>query len=182
MAYTLSLTDTQVFTVVRAWIIAVLGTAVDPNNVVRVPTNRTAPPKTYPYITMTPVLKEQIAWPEPVVSNPVIQPQSVDFVMPTRYQIQLDAYGGTSGDIAQTLFSVFESPGAFDFYNANAIVGVYPLWADNPHQTPFVDGEAETELRWTMDINLQINPVVTTDIQTASQVSVTIINVDAAYH
>ncbi len=180
--YTLDTTDKNVFEILRSFILDTLGTAVAPDNVLRIPTNRVATPSTFPYITMFPVSKTQIAWPSVAVSDPVVQPQSEGLTMPTEYQIQVDAYGPTAGDLIQILHAVLQSPNAFDYFSNQTIKGVYPIHADAPRELPLVDGEAEYELRWVMDVHLQYNPTVTTAIQTASQAVVGIINVEATYH
>jgi hypothetical protein len=180
MSYTQDRSETDVFTILRAFIQNVIGSTIE---VVRVPTNRVPMPATYPYVTMTPIMKSMIAWANFAVSDPATQPQSEAITQSSRYRIQIDAYGPTSGDIIQMLFGVFQSPDAFDFFNSQTIVGVYPLYADTPNQSPLVDGEEEYEVRWMMDVFLQYNPTLTTTIQTASTVTVNpIINVEASYH
>ena len=180
--YTLDTTDKNVFEILRSFIIDTLGTAITADNVVRVPTNRVPSPNTYPYITLFPISKTQIAWPSTAISDPLVQPQTEGLMMPTEYQIQVDAYGPTAGDLIQLLHTVFQSPNAFDYFASQSTQGVYPILVDAPREMPFVDGEAEYELRWVMDVHLQYNPTLTTSVQTASTVQVGIINVEAAYH
>jgi hypothetical protein len=180
MAYTQDITDDTVFTQLRAFIMDALGTAV--TEVVRVPRNRTPMPKFYPFITMSPILKEKIMWPVSGVSDPAVQPQAGSLTAATRYQIQLDAFGATAGDVIQLLHTVLNGPSAFDFFNAQTPAGVYPLYADSPREASIVDEEAESVLRWIMDISLQFNPTLTSTIQTASTVVVNFVNVEASYH
>lgn len=180
MSYQLDLIDTSVFTALRAFILDTLGTAV--TEVVRAPVNRVPAPKNYPYIIMSPLSKTEIAWPSINISDPLVQPQSESITMPTEFAIQLDAFGPTAGDIMQMLYQTIQSPNAFDFFNTYSIQGVAPIYADAPNQAPFVDGEAEYEVRWIMRLRLQYNPTLTTAVQTASQAVVGIINVEATYH
>jgi len=174
------LTDTQVFTALRAFIIDTLGTNV--KEVVRIPTNRVPLPKDLPFITMSPTLKEQIRWPDATISDPATQPQSQSLNAAYRCQIQVDAYGSTSGELIQILSTVLQSEDAFDFFASYSIQGVFPIYADTPRQLPLVDSEAQYEVRLMMDVSLQYNPTVTTTVQTASTATVDIINVEAAYH
>ncbi len=174
MAYTQDLTEYQVFTELRTFILSVLGTAV--TEVVLLPANRVPMPKTYPFVTMSPLFKTQIERPTATFTA-----TTETVMMPTEYHIQLDAYGPTGGDIMQILFTVFNSGDAFDSFNAMTPVGIYPLYSEIPHQHPLVDEEAEYEVRWIMDVCLQYNPTLTTTAQTASTVAVGIISVEAAY-
>lgn len=180
MAYTLDRNDSAVFQVLGDFITSTLGGAVQ--SVVRGPVNRVASPSQYPYIVMSPVLKEEITRPQVTISDPATQPQTAATTMSTRYQIQVDAFGPTAGDLVQVLYAVMESGDAFDFFNAQATTGVYPLYAGAPQQAPFVDGEQQYEVRWTMDVSLQYNPTLTSSVQTASTVTANIINVEATYH
>jgi hypothetical protein len=179
MSYTQDVNEVDVYTVLKAFIVSVTG--LPTNAVLRIPTNRAPMPKTYPFITMSPVLKEQIMWPVVAVADPATQPQGRTITSATRYQIQVDAYGPTGGDLIQMLFTVLQSSDAFDFFSAQTTSGVYPLYATAPHQSPLVDEEAEYEVRWIMDVSLQCNPTLTTTVQTASTVAVTLINVEATY-
>lgn len=180
MSYTLDVLDANVFTVLGNFIASVTGLA--PGQVVRVPNNRVPMPKTYPFVTMSPVFQEMIHRPVASVSDPLVQPQSATLSQAIRYQIQVDAFGPTAGDVMQQIHGVFESPDAFDFFAGQAIQGVYPIYANSPHQAPLVDAEDEYEIRWIMDISLQYNPSLTTSVQTASTVTVGATNVEASYH
>jgi hypothetical protein len=56
--------------------------------------------------------------------------------------------------------------------------GVTPLYAEDPRQTPFTTAAAQFEDRWSVDIHLQINPVVQTPSQFADAVDLTVTDVD----
>ena len=170
MSYTQDLHEEDVFTVLRAFILDTLGAAV--NDVIRIPNNRVPMPKTFPFITLSERMKTQIHWPIPSISDPAVQPQTNSILSGIQYEIQVDAYGPTSGDLIQMLYTVLWSPAAFDFFNSQIIVGVCPLYPDPPHQAAIVDGEAEYELRWIMPVHLQYSPTLQTTIQTAATVTV----------
>ena len=180
MAYTLDVTEEDVFTVLRAFILNATGTSL--SAVVTGPINRAATPMVLPFVTMTPVLKEQLEFPHYTVSDPAAQPQVISTTMPTEFRVQLDFYGdSTASDAAQTVFSAFQDPAAFDFFSAQTIQGVYPLYVDSLSQAPMVTGEDSYEMRWMMQVNLQYNPSLSTTVQTASTLSVAVINVEATY-
>jgi hypothetical protein len=181
MSYTQDLSENDVFSALRAFILDTVGGLV--TEVVRLPANRVPMPKNQPYITMSPVLKDDIMRPVVAgISDPVSQPQSRSLTAATRYQIQIDVFGAGAGDLIQMLYTVWESPDAFDFFNALTPAGVYPIYATPPRQVPLVDDEDQYEVRWMMDVSLQYNPTLTNAVQTASTATVTLINVEASYH
>lgn len=179
MSYTLDVSEANAFTVIRAFILSVLGTAV--KSVIQVPSNRVPTPAAYPFMTMTTVMKEQIEFPTRAISDPAVQPQTVGSTMPTLLRVQVDAYGTGAGDIAQILFSALQDPASFEFFRAHTIQGVYPLYVEAPTQVPMVTAEDGYEVRWMMQINLQYNPTISTTIQTASALGVDVVNVEATY-
>jgi len=42
---------------------------------------------------------------------------------------------------------------------------VFPLYADDPRQMPFVNAENQVEERWVVDVVMQANPTVQTVMQ-----------------
>lgn len=181
MSYTQDINDDVVFTQLRAFILDALGIAIQSDSVIRIPTNRTAMPKTFPYITMFPVSKEQIAWPVATVSDPSTQPQTAYLRSSTLYDIQVDAHGTGGADALQILFVLFQASNAFEFFAEQTPHGVYPIQVSAPHQAPLVDGEAQYEVRWIMDVHLQYNPTLSSTTQTMDEVTVGVINVEATY-
>jgi hypothetical protein len=55
------------------------------------------------------------------------------------------------------------------------------LYAGDPRQVPFINGEAQWEERWTLDVALQANQTVQVSQQFADEVDAGLINVDATY-
>ena len=181
MTYVQDLTETDVFIVLRTVILEILGGAA--SEVIRVPTNRTPMPKVLPFITMYPLMKEQIAWPHTTTVSEQSVLRNKQITQAIQYTIQLDVYGPTAGDIAQTLWGVFQSADAYDLFAAQTPKGVYPISAETPRQVPMIDGESEYEVRWMLTVNLQYNPTLSTTVQTASTVTVqNVINVEATYN
>jgi hypothetical protein len=58
---------------------------------------------------------------------------------------------------------------------------VTPLYADDPKQVPFLNGEQQYETRWIVEAVLQVNPVVSVPQQFMDAASITLVEVDAAY-
>ena len=179
MTFTIDTRDSDVFTVLRAFIMDALGTAV--NDVIKVPANRASMPKLVPFITMAPLLKQEVHKPVVTTSAPP-GTQSSFTKTAIEFHIQLDAYGPTAGDLTSLLFGLLDSPEAFNFFASNTALAIRPLYAEAPHQAPLVDDEMQYDIRWSMRVCLQYNPILTTTpVQTASTVTVGTVNVEATY-
>ena len=94
--------------------------------------------------------------------------------------LQVDIHGPNSADTMQILNTLFRDQYAVDVF-ATTGYDVTPLYADDPIQTTFLNGEQQIEERWTIDAILQCNPVVTVPAQFMSAVEVTTISVEATY-
>lgn len=103
-------------------------------------------------------------------------------LQPTELTVQLDIHGPNSADNAQVISTLWRDGYAFDFMQAATDTDAAPLYMNDPRQTPFLNGEQQTEWRWVAEAVMQVNPVVETPQQFADMLSVSgIINVDAAY-
>lgn len=92
-------------------------------------------------------------------------------------QMALDFYGPQSQDWAVLVTTLWR-----DGYGVAQLAPVCaPLYADEEFQIALVDGEEQYEERWHVDAYLQYNPVTTTVQQSATALSVTLINVDEKY-
>lgn len=98
--------------------------------------------------------------------------QSTEFVM------QADVHGPSSGDNAQTISTLFRDGYAVDQLDST---GVTPLYADEPRQMPFITGADQYEDRWSVDLHMQIKPVVTVPQEYADSVDMTLVDVDVAF-
>jgi hypothetical protein len=96
----------------------------------------------------------------------------------TEFVMQCDVHGAASGDNAQTLATLFRDQYAVDQF---AGTGISPLYADDPRQTPFVTAANQYEDRWTVDLHMQIDPIVSVPQQYADQANVTVISVTEAF-
>lgn len=98
----------------------------------------------------------------------------------TQVSLQLDVHGPSSSDNAQIIMTLARDPFGVDFYKALG-TGIAPLYTSEPKQIPFLNGEQQYEDRWTIDLELQVNPIVTIKQEYARSVDVTLIEVDAEY-
>jgi len=226
----ISLTETQILTVLRSFLLAVLPPRTE---VVRGQTNRVPEPAGENFVVMTPILRERLAtnrtnyhdaaltgsatgqtltvtaveFGEIVIGAPLFGPGIRDGIyvasfgtgtggvgtyvlnapiMPvtgalyagtgqamqaTRVTVQIDVHGPESADNAQRIATLLRDEYACDFF-ADQRGDVAPLYASEPRQAPFLNGEKQIESRWTLDAVLQANPVVTTPQRFAGEVSI----------
>ena len=83
----------------------------------------------------------------------------------TRYTIQLDFYGQLSSQWAMETIALFRDEYSTEMFPSN----IQPLHADDAIQIPLITGEEKYEQRWSLKANLQYNPIITTDQQSALQ-------------
>jgi len=85
---------------------------------------------------------------------------SATSMQPIKMTIQLDVHGPLGGDNAQIISTLLRDTYGVDQF-ATSGFDVTPLYASDPKQLPFLNGEEQIETRWVVDAVLQCNPVVT---------------------
>lgn len=164
-----SILEADVFTALRTFILALVDCEV-----VRTQVNRVAMPKG-DFIAMTPMGSVQLE------TNAHTYGATSETVMrPTQYTIQVDCYGAKAGDRAQTLVTMLRDDYAVQSL-ASGGKDIAPLYADDAHQMPLIDGEQQYEARWTFNSVLQYNPAVTLTTETADTLTVGTVDVDRSY-
>lgn len=101
-------------------------------------------------------------------------------LQPVKFTVQLDIHGDLGADNAHIISTLFRDDYGVQLFKSSGF-DVTPLYATEAKQLPFLNGEQQIESRWTMDIVVQCNPVVTVPQQFADQLAINIINVDAIY-
>lgn len=97
----------------------------------------------------------------------------------TTYYYQVDAFGPLAPDYADIITVAWNSMyAATATQDAGAPYQV--LYADEPSQLNFTNGELQYEQRFTTKLYLQVNQAVTLPQQSSDQVPVTILNLDPA--
>lgn len=81
----------------------------------------------------------------------------------TKWRCQLDFYGPHAADNAQALATLFRSEFSVQLFRQTGGL-ISPLYCSDPLNTTFVNGQQQYEPRRTLDIQMQINPVVTTPL------------------
>ena len=100
---------------------------------------------------------------------------------PVKVTVQLDFHSanvGDSADMVATISTLFRSEIATASFDSSG-TGVWPLYADEAKQAPFINAEQQFETRWVLDAVLQSNQVVSWPLQFASAVTINFQPADA---
>jgi hypothetical protein len=101
-------------------------------------------------------------------------------LVPTKWTVQLDVHGPSSGDNAKKIEGLWFSEYAVDQF-ATSGFDVTPLYCGEARQVPFVNAESEYEERYVIEAAMQVNPVVSTPQQFFDQARVETIEVQSTY-
>ena len=180
MTITVSITEADVFTVLGNFLTQVLPTGVA---IVRGQVNRVPEPQGTNFVVMWPILTTRLEYNTDTYDSTA---QTKSMLQPIQMDIQLDVHGPASADNSQIITTLMRDDyGTQSFTDICTALGagieVQPLYAGNRSQMPFMDGEQQVEERWIIQVSLQANPVVVIPQQSATAVSVKLIEVDEAY-
>ncbi len=102
-----------------------------------------------------------LAQPTPLSGVPLAAGTAL-ITQPTRITIQVDVYGLNSANNVETVSTLFRDDYASLWFQRQgyAASGIGPLDIGQPRQMAFVDAEQNYEERWTVDLALQVNQVV----------------------
>lgn len=181
MTPTLSLTEDQTYTAVRK----VLMNLLPGVPIIVGQDNRVAEPDADDFVVMLITLQERLStnvvtYEDGLLVDPVNGLGKRFDLTPKKVTVQLDVHGPASSDNASIVASMWRSDYAVDAFIATGF-DVQPLYANEPHQSPFSNGEQQTEQVWICDAVVQCNPIVTTGQEFADTVTVGLINVDTKY-
>ena len=99
-------------------------------------------------------------------------------LQPTKVDIQLDVHGPNSADNTQIISTLFRDGYATRAFATDpAGLDLQALYADEPKQLPFVNGESQFEDRWVMTLCLQANQLVYVSQQFFDEVDVGLVEV-----
>jgi hypothetical protein len=178
MSASLSLTETQVLTALRSFLMLVLPTGTE---VVRGLDNRVPEPSGVNFVVMTPVLRARLETNTTTFQDnyPVSAGLRTD-LQPIKLTVQIDVHGPQAADNTQIITTLWRSEWATIQFAASGY-DVVPLYTDEPKQLPYLNGEQQVEIRWVIDAVMQTNPVVTTTQDFAASLVAGVISVDAEY-
>jgi hypothetical protein len=101
-------------------------------------------------------------------------------MQPTEFTAQIDIHGPSSADNAQRVTTLWRDEYAIlGFQEIGA--GIVPLYTSDPRQLAFTNAEQQYEDRWSVDLCMQINPVVTVTQQFADQLVATLYSVETVF-
>ena len=168
MAAVISITESQIFALFRAFFLTLVDCEVVQGQGNRVPMPQGD------FIIITP--GRGVPMGAPVQSYDASAAQTMSIAQPTEFRVAVDCYGAFSGDRARILSIATRSS-----YACDQLPGIAPLFVDDAVQFPLVDGEQQYEERWRFECVLQYTPSVTVPQQSMIAVTVGVLNVDATY-
>lgn len=183
-AGSLNLSEQVIHDALIAWLGGVVPSGMP---IIRTQVNR-APTPDQDYIAITPITRKRMAF---NLTNYQDQGAAggAQFISdPTEYRLQVDAYGAQSQEIAQAVAMLWRHESACAFFADYVIPGqsqpslsLAPLYASEPKQLPFLDGQDAWLWRWSVDLLMQVNFTLTLTQQFADALKADLISVDAVY-
>jgi hypothetical protein len=135
--------------------------------IIRAYDNGTAPP-TDPYVELTEILQVDIETPSQSYDGPN---QQLDVTAPKRIDIQVDIVGAAAGSQATAVQAVMRTAYAVSQFPP----GIAPLYCSDARPNPLITGEQQYDYRWTLTMTCQYNPVVSVPQQSATSLSLTVL-------
>ena len=140
--------------------------------------NRVPEPKEPNYIVFIPLRMPRLATNFEELAGAGLQRGLVRSVKQnTEVVFQLDVHGPQAFNNANRISTLFRSSYATDYFEGKGMP-IAPLFADDPRQAQFVDGEKQYEDRYIVEAHLQVNFTMTAVAQSARTLTVEIIDVE----
>lgn len=170
MTLPLSLTEEQILTGLRAFLLAVCPEGTE---VVQGQDNRVPMPAAANFIVMTPAQRVQLST---TATEYDASAGTKEVSRSTSLHFQLDIYGPSASDITQVITTLFR-----DAYGAAFLAdyGLGALYCDDGQQMPLVTGEDQWLQRWMMRGVLQTNLGVMIPATFSDQLDLSVIVADA---
>lgn len=161
-----SVTEDQLMEVLGDFITAVINLPV-----LQGQQNRVPQPSLGNYVIMTPIRRRQMS------TN--FHEYSPDNGFRNSWRdieatVQVDFYGRNSANKGEVFANLFRDEYCTRFMAGR---GCQPLYCDDGHQMPLIDGEFQYEARWTIHARLQINPAISTPQEFADSLTPTLVEV-----
>lgn len=180
MSATVSITLGQLYTVLGNFFQSIVG--IDPNTSVLVPVivgnpNEVSMPNT-PFMLM----KAQVQTRLRTNVHTYTSDQQQTTELGAKVKVTLHCYGPHAESWSTMITTLWR-----DYYGCTFLANsqspplCQPLFSDDPMQAALVNGEEMYEDRYITDLYLQYNPITTVAQESATALSVTVINVDERY-
>jgi len=174
MSVQLDVSEDNLFAALRTFLLSILPASVE---VFKAQGNRVPEPKVVDFVVMTPSGRTRLSTNTDVYDK-FIKTRRV--TQATRFSVQLDVHGPSSGDNSQLITTLFRDLyGTEKFSTEN--FDISPLYTTDPHQIPFINAEEQFEDRWVIGAELQFNPTVILSQDFSNSLDIAIINVEATY-
>jgi succinylglutamate desuccinylase len=121
--------------------------------------------------------------PSQIVSAQALASGAETITQPTEVVIQLDVHSasdGSASDMAQTIATLIRDERATRYF-ADAGLDGAPLYADDPKQVPFFNGEQQYETRYVLEVHIQANQALSLSQQFADQAVIDVFPVEATF-
>lgn len=171
MTVQISITDDDVFTALRAFLVKVLPAGTE---IVQLQDNGVPMPQG-PFVGMNNGDNQRLETNTRTYVGGA--PGTKKILAPSAYSMNLDFYGPNSGAWAATTQAMFRDEIAVETFPANIV----PLYADNPIQLPLISGEQLYEQRWRLKAVMQTNTEITVNQDSATALGVGLVSVERTY-
>lgn len=151
------ITEETVFTALREFLLSVISCT----EVVRALDNRVPMPPGG-FILMSPVTQVRLA--TNISSYTLGAPDTKNVTQKIKFTAQIDCFGTKSNPWATTIATLLRDDFAVTKFPANVV----PLYADDPRQIDFTDGEMQFEERWMVQAHFQYDPTIQVPAQLAT--------------
>lgn len=166
MPAALSQTESAAITVLRAFLLSILPIGLE---VVAGQDNRVPEPLGPDFVMLTPTLRGRLSTNVSTYRD-VPGAGTRRVLAATQMTVQIDVHGPSAAEVIQVITTLLRDPAACDAFRRSGI-DAQPLYAGDPRQMPFMNGEGQVETRWTADAVLQVNPAATVPQDFASKIT-----------
>ncbi|AOK04078.1 hypothetical protein WK25_06100 [Burkholderia latens] len=177
MPVTISITESQVFTALRTFLLGILPAGVE---VVKAQDNGVGEPVGPDFVVVNSIASPRLATNVDSYTDTGTNPGTRNSMQAIEARLQLDVHGPNSGDNAAIISTLFRDEYAcIQFATVNP--DIQPLYCEIPRQMPFINAQNNCEQRWIIELAIEYNPITQTPQDFADEVIPEIVSVDAAY-
>ncbi|NBW08597.1 MAG: hypothetical protein EBR82_11290 [Caulobacteraceae bacterium] len=169
-----TVTDVQIFTAVRALLLAIVPAGVD---VLRGEVNRVPEPIGPNFVILSPRTRVRLS--TPVESWTGAAPAGMTVETSFDVAVQLDVHGPLSADIASVIVGALHSSWAFDALAAQSPAVLSPLYCSDPQSMPFVGDTQQTEWRYVIEAHFEAKPALSTPQDFADNLAAQVVKADS---